>query len=127
MAATRALEGSEIKTIFDSISGRHAERNHAMLMMGIAAALRATELVKLTTELQDKRTQHRNQKNKLRRGVHAKSHGCLKATFTVSPDLPEKFQVGLFAKPGETYDALIRYSNAAVLIEDDLERGALEG
>ena len=48
MATTRALEDKEIFAIFDSISGRHAVRNRAMLLVGIAAALRATELVSLT-------------------------------------------------------------------------------
>ena len=43
MATTRALEAREIKAIFDGISGRHAIRNQAMLMVGIAAALRATD------------------------------------------------------------------------------------
>ena len=48
MAATRALEDKEIFAIFDSIKGRHAIRNRAMLLVGIAGALRATELVSLT-------------------------------------------------------------------------------
>jgi hypothetical protein len=30
------------------------------------------------------------------RQVHAKSHGCVKASFTVEPGLPEHLKVGLF-------------------------------
>ena len=47
MATTRALEDFEIQATFDSISGRHKVRDRAMLVVGIAGALRATELVSL--------------------------------------------------------------------------------
>lgn len=53
------------------------------------------------------------------RGVHAKDHGCLKATFEIVEDLPEEFRVGVFAKPGHKYDAWVRYSNAATLVLAD--------
>jgi hypothetical protein len=45
------------------------------------------------------------------RAVHAKSHGLLKATFSVSENLPEMLAQGLFARPGQ-YDAVIRLSSA---------------
>jgi len=48
MGTTRALEVREIQSLFAEVSGRHAVRNRAMLTLGIAAALRATELVSLT-------------------------------------------------------------------------------
>jgi len=44
---TRALEDSEIKAIFDNISGCNATRNRAMIIAGIGMALRASELVGL--------------------------------------------------------------------------------
>lgn len=44
---TRALEDKEIKAIFENISGTNATRNHAMLLLGIGMALRASELVGL--------------------------------------------------------------------------------
>ncbi len=47
----------------------------------------------------------------------------MKADFTVAEDLAEDLRVGLFATPGRTYEAWIRYSNAAVLREDDLKAG----
>jgi hypothetical protein len=53
------------------------------------------------------------------RGVHPKDHGCVEATFTVSPALPPQYQVGVFRKPGETFRAAIRFSNAAPLKDDD--------
>ena len=77
------------------------------------------ELVDLTVELQDKRKP--SQDGKLFRGVHAKSHGCVKAEFAINRDIAETYQVGLFAEPGKVHEAWIRFSNASVLREDDLK------
>lgn len=60
---------------------------------------------------------------KILRGVHPKSHGCLRATFEVNPDLPEEYQVGVFSQPGKRFDARIRFSNAAVTVAPDLKDG----
>ena len=80
------------------------------------------ELSKLATKLQDRRRDNDpSQEGMLLRGVHPKSHGCVRAEFTVDEDLAEDRRVGLFATPGRTYEAWIRYSNAAVLREDDLK------
>jgi hypothetical protein len=43
------------------------------------------------------------------RGVHAKSHGLLKAEFMVPPDLRAELRQGLFAKAGR-YGAVMRFS-----------------
>lgn len=48
------------------------------------------------------------------RGVHPKDHGCVRARFTVNADLPAGLRVGVFAEPGRTYAAWIRFSNAAL-------------
>jgi len=45
-----------------------------------------------------------------RRGQHPKHHGCVVATFTVNPDIPNELKQGLFRSPG-TYQAVIRFSN----------------
>lgn len=55
---------------------------------------------------------------KLARGLHAKSHSGVKATFTVRPDLPAHAAQGLFARPA-TYDAYVRYSNGSGRREAD--------
>lgn len=55
------------------------------------------------------------------RGVHSKAHGCARATFTVCPDLPEHLRVGAFAVPGATYEAVVRFSNAAALVGPDVQ------
>jgi hypothetical protein len=52
-----------------------------------------------------------NDESEALRAVHAKSHGLLKATFSVSENLPEMLAQGLFARPGQ-YDAVIRLSSA---------------
>ena len=43
------------------------------------------------------------------RGVHAKSHGLLKAEFTVLPDLRQELRQGLFGQP-TSYGAVVRIS-----------------
>jgi hypothetical protein len=80
------------------------------------------ELSKLATKLQDRRRDNDpTQNDTLLRGVHPKSHGCVMAQFTVDDEVDASRRVGLFATPGKTYEAWIRYSNAAVLREDDLK------
>ena len=58
-------------------------------------------------------------KPRVLRGVHPKDHGCVEATFTVSDKLPPEYQVGVFRKPGDTFRAAIRFSNAAPLVLPD--------
>ena len=48
------------------------------------------------------------------RDVHSKGHGCVKAEFTVLPDLPDELRVGVFQEP-RTFPAVIRFSNAGAL------------
>jgi hypothetical protein len=45
------------------------------------------------------------------RDVHSKTHGCVKASFVVEPDLPQEFRVGVFSVP-HRFSAWIRFSNA---------------
>jgi len=47
------------------------------------------------------------------RGAHPKASGCVKATFTVDPDLPQDLRVGSFSHPGQKFMAWIRFSNSA--------------
>lgn len=78
------------------------------------------EITVLTVKLQDKRKAIQN--GEVLRGVHPKSHGCLDAEFVVNADIPEDFQVGLFAQPRRRFSAKIRYSNADVLKRADIEQ-----
>ena len=52
------------------------------------------------------------------RQFHAKMHGCVKATFTVLPDIPKNHQYG-FLIPGKRYEAWMRFSNGSVQVLDD--------
>jgi catalase len=45
-----------------------------------------------------------------RRDVHSKTHGCLKATFTVLDNLDSRLRFGLFANPGH-FESWIRFSS----------------
>jgi len=88
------------------------------------------ETADLTVKLLDKRyplkeeqlkflSEHYPSSIRTLRGVHPKSHGCVKATFTINADIAPEFQVGLFAEAGKQFDAIIRFSNAAALVSPD--------
>jgi len=47
-----------------------------------------------------------------RRDAHPKAHGCVRATFTVVPELPASLAHGVFV-PGKSYRAWIRFSNGS--------------
>ncbi|HTV17834.1 MAG TPA: hypothetical protein VMG12_04165, partial [Polyangiaceae bacterium] len=58
----------------------------------------------------------------VRRGAHAKGHGLVRATFKVC--MPQsssdaRYHVGIFERPGETFDAILRPSNGADAINHD--------
>lgn len=87
-------------------------------------AAQIDQIAKDTVALQDRRAEkHEAQKGRLLRGVHAKSHGCVKAEFVVEQTLREEHKVGLFAEPGRRFEAVIRFSNASVVLDDDLNVG----
>lgn len=82
------------------------------------------EIAELMVRLMEQR--YRDGKPFLR-GVHPKAHGCARATFTVKPGLPEDLRVGVFANPGVSYDAVVRFSNAAALIGPDVQDSVKDG
>jgi hypothetical protein len=54
------------------------------------------------------------------RGVHAKSHGLLKAELTVNDNVPEPYRQGLFSKPA-AYPAIMRFStNPGDMLPDSI-------
>ena len=78
------------------------------------------EQIEAVVELTEKQLQHRYAKAlPFLRGVHAKDHGCVDATFTVVKDLPPQYHVGVFKNPGRQYRAEIRFSNADPLVMED--------
>ncbi len=83
-------------------------------------AAQIAEQVALTGKLMELRYGAGAGETMARRAVHPKAHGCVKARFTVNSDLPEKFRVGVFATPGKSYPAWIRFSNATAVIAPDV-------
>lgn len=58
------------------------------------------------------------------RDVHAKAHGCVRATFTVDPDLPADYRAGVLSEPGRAYPAWIRFSSGSSEIRADKKSDA---
>ncbi|MEP3232795.1 MAG: catalase [Hyphomicrobiales bacterium] len=63
----------------------------------------------------------RAQPGTVTRDAHAKSHGCLKATFEVEDELPQNLKVGMFANAGAEYKAWVRFSNGAFKPRHDID------
>ena len=83
-------------------------------------AAEIAEQVALTGKLMELRYGAGAGETLARRAVHPKAHGCVKARFTVNPDLAEKYRIGVFATPGKSYPAWIRFSNATAVIAPDV-------
>jgi len=63
--------------------------------------------------LRDNITSVEATRGQARRGQHPKHHGCVRATFAVSGDVPDDLRSGIFAQP-QQFEALIRFSNGRV-------------
>lgn len=57
----------------------------------------------------------------IRRDAHPKTIACVKAEFTVEPQLPDELRVGVFKEP-RTFPAYIRFSNSSTTIQVDGKR-----
>jgi Dyp-type peroxidase family len=55
------------------------------------------------------------------RDAHPKMHGCVKARFSVEPNLPEELRIGLFGKAA-SYEAWVRFSNAEGSVAPDANK-----
>jgi len=87
-------------------------------------AKKIAETADLTVQLLDKRYPNPSQ---ILRGVHPKSHGCVKALFEINSDISQQLQVGLFGTPGKIFDTLIRFSNAAARLGPDISEAGEHG
>ena len=67
--------------------------------------------------------QHRDN-TRVMRDAHAKAHGCVKARFTVLPDLDPALRQGVFSEPGKTWQAWMRLSNGNAYPQFDRVRDA---
>lgn len=59
--------------------------------------------------------------SKVPRQIHTKMHGCVKAAFTIEPNLPEELKVGVF-KEEKTYNAWVRFSNSSTRPQPDKKK-----
>lgn len=57
----------------------------------------------------------------MRRQIHTKMHGCVKAAFVVEPNLPAHLKEGVFAT-AKTYHAWVRFSNASTVPKPDKKK-----
>lgn len=58
---------------------------------------------------------------KMFRQVHTKMHGCVKGTFSIERNLPDKLKVGVFKEPKD-YQAWIRFSNGNTKPQKDKKK-----
>jgi hypothetical protein len=58
---------------------------------------------------------------KMLRQIHTRMHGCVKAAFTIEPNLPNNLRVGVFSQP-KTFHAWVRFSNAATKPKPDKKK-----
>lgn len=56
-----------------------------------------------------------------KRDAHPKSHGCLKAEFSVNKNLDERLKVGIFSEE-RNYPAYVRYSTGSGKVESDTQK-----
>ncbi len=56
--------------------------------------------------------EYRDQGKRVMRDAHPRGIGCVGARFTVNADLPEQYRTGVFVTPGQSYDAIMRFSSS---------------
>ena len=55
------------------------------------------------------------------RGGNTKTHGIVRGEFTIREDLPEAMRHGVFAEPGRTYRAWVRYAGPGPYVPADID------
>jgi len=59
------------------------------------------------------------QQGRIRRGQHAKATGCVRGEFTIRNDIADDLRYGIFQKPNQVFQAIIRFSNSSESINPD--------
>lgn len=83
-------------------------------------AARTQDIIQTAVRIVD---QHREGTRYLR-DAHAKAHGCVKAEVQVLKDLSPELRQGVFANPGQTWQATVRLSNGNAYPQFDSIRDA---
>ena len=71
------------------------------------------EMVKVAVE------RMKSQQGRIRRGQHAKATGCVRAVFTIRDDVPGELRHGVFHRPLQSFQAIVRFSNSSETIGSD--------
>lgn len=79
----------------------------------------AAAIQKLIDTLKDQ-LRKRYPQGVVRRDAHPKHYGLVKAYFTVDEQIPVTLRHGILRKPGQTFDAKIRFSSGNPIVNHDL-------
>jgi len=71
------------------------------------------EMVKVAVE------RMKPQQGRIRRGQHAKATGCVRGVFRIRDDVPVDLRHGVFHRPGQSFQAIVRFSNSSETIAPD--------
>ncbi|HSO59414.1 MAG TPA: catalase family protein [Desulfobacterales bacterium] len=71
------------------------------------------EMVKVAVE------RMKPQQGRIRRGQHAKATGCVRGVFRIRDDVPVDLRHGVFHWPGQSFNAIVRFSNSSETIAPD--------
>jgi hypothetical protein len=61
----------------------------------------------------------KSQQGRIRRGQHAKATGCVRGVFKIRDDVPVDLRHGVFLRPGQSFQTIVRFSNSAETIGAD--------
>jgi hypothetical protein len=59
------------------------------------------------------------QQGRICRGQHAKATGCVRGVFTILDDVSDDLRYGVFQKPNQVFQAIVRFSNSSETIGPD--------
>lgn len=59
------------------------------------------------------------QQGRICRGQHAKATGCVRGVFTIRDDVVDDLRYGVFQKPNQVFQAIVRFSNSSETIGPD--------
>jgi hypothetical protein len=71
------------------------------------------EMVKVAVE------RMKPQQGRIRRGQHAKATGCVRGVLRIRDDVPVDLRHGVFHRPGQSFQAIVRFSNSSETISPD--------
>jgi catalase len=87
------------------------ELNHEYPKPGEAKLIE--EIVKVAVE------RMKTQQGRIRRGQHAKAIGCVRGLFIIRDDVADDLRHGVFHQPGQSFQAIVRFSNSSETIDPD--------